>query len=1364
MKNQQDRIAIIGAIQDASTNELNALAEIKKAITSHGVAPEDTSRPKGRVSRRLKRSPETAPRTREKPEGRVDTYAERRRRPNKPKKHINTGNNNAVRRQRLHARIGDTENTAIPAAGDSEISISVAAAQAKPSEAKTTVARAISTDTPLEKTSNAPAAGRDSKGRFTSQGKNEELSRRKDQKEKEHAEAELQKGFIRKIGSLLGSGNSADGDAITNAAGMAAGGPLWMATKGVTDIAREAGEKVVSLKKWVSKRSDDTDGEEKAEPESARKETIQHPAITYPPAQAQVMPAPQIGKPRSSSAFASAVETRSTQVVQEQTKVLASNDERIIDGLEDVTDEIVKLRKLMRKAEGFSLGDLFGRRRGRLGRGLRGSRPGDVSGYSERNRNKKSQKTKGEKGAGRDIDVSTADKGKKTSPHKPKKPIKARRAGKFSKVAQIFSGLGGKATAGIAAGTTAIAGGATALKNKIPGLSKSAAGATEAAGGATEALTKKTTHSAVKASKVAESAAGATEKASKQALAKVADTGAGKVALNAGEAAADKAVVKGAEKVAVKGGEKAAQSAVATGAAKVASKVALKGAARAIPIVGTLGMAGYDAVDGYNDAEAQQQAFDLKNGQEATTQQKVSYAGANVLDMGGIVSGSANLLGKGLSALGMSSAGETLKNFDTGTIARGLNSSIEGGKALVSSATAIASGVADKVASGFSTSDESTKQVKKAVEDGTQKTVYAINALKGQLQGGVDGQDGVGAYGNQSALEFSAPEANTIAADLNIGGKNAKNRNFRNNNIGNLNFANQEGASLEAANGKGERRFAHFNTPEEGIRALGNQVSSYYNGTSKAAGYNKLQTVSSIIAKWAPPNENNTNQYIKNVCDYLGVSPTQKIDVSDPDVMTRLVRAIATKEGGNPAVNDDFIKSALGKFNQGTGRWEGQFSNESLSKINQARAAKGQQALARDSQYSAGGKVKLANGTAPAAPVKNAVQIVSPEPEVVQHAQSAKKPAVRRLQEQRHEAAKSAAAGTTSPAPAAVSSVGPEDYLKAATGDVDAQARVLGNIAGDQSEGSVGGLMLDMAKTNAGLAKDMMFSGGSDGFSQKVTQANRAMSDNIFKLTGKRFGFQKAAPLAAIQRPLQQKTAARTPDKDVNLLAGDPGQTATGAAVKTNERGIPVYDNGWRVTSDDDSGIMGSLLDSSINGLKSIGAAVIPTAGEHTSRLIGGMDANTMLDELLSEATGGNTEIARSVSPVTRQLGDWLNGSIQNTATGVQGAAGNVNNALFGAQPGAQEPFLSMPPQLQTVTDLAKSGIRQPLTSDSVNHDPAMLKALDNVYGVLKEILGTSKKAANGDPDKVVKTAQPQPRQRASTTITDPSLDALLED
>ncbi|EGS5176372.1 hypothetical protein I8U34_005106, partial [Escherichia coli] len=133
--------------------------------------------------------------------------------------------------------------------------------------------------------------------------------------------------------------------------------------------------------------------------------------------------------------------------------------------------------------------------------------------------------------------------------------------------------------------------------------------------------------------------------------------------------------------------------------------------------------------------------------------------------------------------------------------------------------------------------------------------------------------------------------------------------------------------------------------------------------------------------------------YIENVSKYLGVSPNDKIDVSNPEVMTHLVRAIATKEGGNPAVNNNFIKTALGSFNAKTGRWEGQFNDETLEHINKIQKEKGGPLIARNSQYSVGSKVKYANGSSSAIPASSVAQAVMPSPtDVVQHAQAAKKP------------------------------------------------------------------------------------------------------------------------------------------------------------------------------------------------------------------------------------------------------------------------------------------------------------------------------------------------------------------------------------
>lgn len=162
--------------------------------------------------------------------------------------------------------------------------------------------------------------------------------------------------------------------------------------------------------------------------------------------------------------------------------------------------------------------------------------------------------------------------------------------------------------------------------------------------------------------------------------------------------------------------------------------------------------------------------------------------------------------------------------------------------------------------------------------------------------------------------------------------------------------------------------------------------------------------------------------------------------------------------------------------------------------------------------------------------------------------------------------------------------------------------------------------------------------------------------------------------------------------------------------------------------------------------------------------MIGGISGGGVVNDLMSQVTGGNSDIARAVSPLTQKAGKLLDGGIQSVASTVSSNASGLNSTLFGAQPKRQEPFLSMPQQLPTVTDLARSGVRQTLTTDNINNDPAMLKTLDGVYSVLKDILGATKSGSKGDPDKVVKTAQPQPRERASTTISDPSLDVLLED
>ncbi|EIL7859632.1 transglycosylase [Escherichia coli] len=1216
LKENKDRIAIIDAIQEASTNELKALAEVKDAILSGASTITQQDERQGRVSNRLSRRRKDYEQSTSDSVRDVQTNPYKKRLPAKKER----------------APINQTVDRSIVATNTPESVRSVQSRQTiRKSDGFIPVA---ANSAPLEPQSPQSLKGplRDSNGRFVSQKSNEDVARKKELQNARKADAKLQAGFLRKLGSIMGvDGNqSSSEESLTNAAGVGAGGPLWMAARGMYDITKEITGKAESLKEWV----------EKGKKETSTSKAIS-PVITYPAAV-------NSQKSTSAKAFNNAVETKSAQAVEEQTKILQTNDNKIIDGLENVSDEIVKLRKSVSSGNKFGLSDLWKNRASRRNK----INIGDRAGKNKRNKSKRK---------GRNLGKKALSVGEKVA--------------------------AGSAAAGTGVGT------AKAVKNKISKPKDVSTISDTSKGIAKE--TKNTAKAVKSAGVVAE------------------DT-----TIKTGEAIAKKKT----ESVALKS------------AAKIGVKLAASTAARAVPIIGSLAMAGYDAIDGYTDTEAQKAAFGLSDDDAVSEQQKTAYATANVLDMGGLVSGATNLIGKGISALGFERAGEKLQNFDTGDIARGVNGAVD-----------ITKSVFGSLKDTFLSTDENTKQVKKAVEDGTKKTVDAIHSLGEQLQGGRDGEDGVGEHGYTSPAEFNAPASNTIAADLNIGGSNAKNRNYRNNNLGNLVFANQEGAALEAPNAKGEQRFARFNTPEEGIRALANQVSSYYNGTSAAAGYQKLQTVSSIISKWAPPKENNTNQYIDNVSKYLGVSPNEKIDVSNPEVMTQLVRAIATKEGGNPAVNNEFIKNALGAFNTNTGRWEGQFSDETLARINKIQKENGGQLIARDSQYSVGRKVKYANGKSPAQPVLNAVPTATQQPiEVAQHAQAVKKPQKTGNQSQ-----------PINPENVDVNTGSPSSLLERLIAINDSG---VGNL--------FGGAATSLAGTSLGLIKDFASAtsfGSISSLSEKAKGMDQALTEKISSLTGKSFGFQKASQVTDIRDALQKRPKAERDMPSVDLLSG-VSSASESEKISVNSRGIPVYDNGYKVIDGEDKGVLGSLFDSSLTGLKRISSAVLPAIGDNVSQLIGGVDGTGIVNDLVYQATGQNSTIARAISPLTKSAGSWLNNGIQQTADSIRGISNEANNAIFGSASAVQEPFLAMPPQLPTVTDLARSGIRQPLTTDTINNDPAMLKALDNICSILNDLLNVNKNNTKGDPDKVVKTSQPQPRPRASTTINDPSLDALLED
>ena len=113
-------------------------------------------------------------------------------------------------------------------------------------------------------------------------------------------------------------------------------------------------------------------------------------------------------------------------------------------------------------------------------------------------------------------------------------------------------------------------------------------------------------------------------------------------------------------------------------------------------------------------------------------------------------------------------------------------------------------------------------------------------------------------------------------------------RGFRNHNW--LNIRLSDNNTWQGETVSNDNAFETFSSPEYGIRAAAKLVTNYYN--------NGLNTISKIINKWAPNNENDTQNYINIVASRMNIDPNKKIDVKDPKVMENLLSAMTFVENG----------------------------------------------------------------------------------------------------------------------------------------------------------------------------------------------------------------------------------------------------------------------------------------------------------------------------------------------------------------------------------------------------------------------------------------------------------------------------------
>lgn len=111
-----------------------------------------------------------------------------------------------------------------------------------------------------------------------------------------------------------------------------------------------------------------------------------------------------------------------------------------------------------------------------------------------------------------------------------------------------------------------------------------------------------------------------------------------------------------------------------------------------------------------------------------------------------------------------------------------------------------------------------------------------------------------------------------------------------------LSGARGAGGFLDSFNNPGNLRppgastgFQHFGTADEGVKAMARQIAIY-------AQRDKLDTLAGIIGKYAPPGENDTEAYVRDVSKKTGYGGGQHLNLSDSQTMAKVVAAMISHE------------------------------------------------------------------------------------------------------------------------------------------------------------------------------------------------------------------------------------------------------------------------------------------------------------------------------------------------------------------------------------------------------------------------------------------------------------------------------------
>ena len=127
-------------------------------------------------------------------------------------------------------------------------------------------------------------------------------------------------------------------------------------------------------------------------------------------------------------------------------------------------------------------------------------------------------------------------------------------------------------------------------------------------------------------------------------------------------------------------------------------------------------------------------------------------------------------------------------------------------------------------------------------------------------------------------------------------------RGIRNNNPGNIRHGASQWVGMAAEQPDAE--YVTFTEAKYGIRAMAKLLRNYQTRYG-------LNTIHSLISRWAPPDENLTAAYIEAVSQRTGFPKALYHDLQDNEKLVPLVNAIIHHENGSVPYSTDELKAGI---------------------------------------------------------------------------------------------------------------------------------------------------------------------------------------------------------------------------------------------------------------------------------------------------------------------------------------------------------------------------------------------------------------------------------------------------------------------